>query len=143
MKATTLLAKHNKSDWHKASVENQKLSLLHEKRGSIVEQIISVSEEEKQRNRTFLKKLVHSLYFLVKQHIPHTTTFEGLITLQIENGDIQLRSHRDKCPRNATYESYARVVDLPSSISKIIERDLLSSFALLMSPTATGYSQCC
>ena len=130
VKATTLLAKHNKSDWHKAAVENQKLSysLLHEKRGGIVEQIISVSEEEKQHNRTFLKKLVRSLYFLVKQHIAHTTTFEGLITLQIENGDIQLRSHRDKCPRNATYESYATVVDILSSISKIIERDLLSSF---------------
>ena len=89
MKATTLVAKH-KSDWHKAAVENQKLSLLHEKCGGIFEQIISVSKEEKQRNRTFLKMLVYSLYFLVKQHIPHTTTFEGLITLQIENGDIQL-----------------------------------------------------
>ena len=129
VKATALLSKHNKSEWHKAAVEKQKPSLLHEKHsGGIVEQIISVSEEEKQHKRMFLKKLVRSLYFLVKHHIPHTTTFEGLITLQIENGDIQLKGHRDKCPRNATHESYATVIDLLSSISKIIERDLLSSF---------------
>ena len=46
--------------------------------------------------------------------------FEGLITLQIENGDIKLKNHRENCPRNATYESYATVVDLLASISKII-----------------------
>ena len=108
VKATTLLAKYNKSDWHRAAVKKQKHSLLTEKCGGIVEQIISVSEEEKQCNRTFLKKLVRSLYFLVKQHIPHTTTFEGLITLQFENGDIQLRSHRDKFPQNA--KCHVRIV---------------------------------
>ena len=83
-----------------------KLSLLAEKHGGVVEQIISFSEEEKQQNRTFLKKLVHSLSFVVKQHIPHNTTFEGLIRLQIENGDIQLSSHRDKCLGNATYMNH-------------------------------------
>ena len=40
VKATALLAKHNKSDWHKAAVEKQKFSLLIEKRGGIVKQII-------------------------------------------------------------------------------------------------------
>ena len=128
VKATSLLAKHGKSDWHKAALEKQKLSLLTGKHGGVVEQIISASEEDKQHNRDFIKKLIRSLYFLVKQHIPHTTTFEGLITLQIENGDIKLRNHRDNSPRNATYESYATVVDLLSSISKVMERDLLSSF---------------
>ena len=54
--------------------------------------------------------------------------FEGLITLQIENGDIKLKNHRENCPRNATYESYATVVDLLASISKILESNLLSSF---------------
>lgn len=90
VKATTLLAKHDKSDWHKAAMEKQSLSLLTQKHGSVVEQIMSVSEEEKRQNRELIKKLVRSLYFLVKHHIPHTTMFEGLITLQIENGDIKL-----------------------------------------------------
>ena len=72
VKATNLLAKHNKSDWHKAAVEKQKLSLLTEKHGSIVEQIISVDEEEKQHNRTFLKKVVQpdtSVVYLSQLHL--------------------------------------------------------------------------
>ena len=96
--------------------------------------ILSVSEEERRQNRELIKKHIRSLYFLVKHHIPHTTTFEGLITLQIENnGDIKLKNHREKCPRNATYESYATVVDLLASISsKVLESNLLSSFEASM-----------
>ena len=67
------------------------------------------------------------MYFLVKHHIPHTTTFESLLTLQIENGDIKLKSHRDTCPGNATYESYNTIVELLTSISKTLESNLLSS----------------
>ena len=133
VKATSLLAKHGKADWHKAALEKQKLSLLADKHGGVVEQIISASEEDKLHNRDFIKKLIRSLYFLVKQHIPHTTTFEGLITLQIENDDIKLRNHRDNSPRNATYESYATVLDLLSSISKVLERALLSSSSVYFS----------
>ena len=70
-----------------------RLSLLTGKHGGVVEQIISTIEEDKQHNWDFIKKLIRSLYVLVKQHIPHTTTFEGLITLQIENGDIKLGNH--------------------------------------------------
>ncbi len=63
----------------------------------------------------------------MKHHIPHTTTFEGLVELQIENGNLELRDHRDNSLRNATYPSYATIVDILSSISKILERNLLSS----------------
>ena len=109
------------------------MSLLTQKHGSVVDQIIlSVSEEERRQNRELIKKHIRSLYFLVEHHIPHTTTFEGLITLQIENGDIKLKNHREKCPRNATYESYATVVDLLASISKVLESNLLSSFEASM-----------
>ena len=128
VKATSLLAKHEKSEWHLAATEKRALSQLTEKHGDVVEQIISVGEEERRQNRELIKKHTRSLYFLVKHHIPHTTMFEGLITLQIENGDIKLKNHRENCPRNATYESYATVVDLLASISKILESNLLSSF---------------
>lgn len=63
----------------------------------------------------------------MKHHIPHTTTFEGLVTLQIENGDITLQAHRETCPRNATYESYSTIVELLASISKTLENSLLYS----------------
>ena len=93
-----------------------------------MQQIVAAGEEEKKQNRELIKKLIRSLYFLVKHHIPHTTTFEGLITLQIENRDIKLKTHRENCPRNATYESYATVIDLLACISKVLEDDLLTSF---------------
>ena len=126
MKATALIAKHDKSDWHKAAMEKQSLSLLSQKRGNVVEQSMSVSEVERQQNRELIK-LVRSLYFLVKHHIPHTTMFEGLITLQNENGDIK-KNYRENCPCSATYESNATVVELLASISKILESDHSSSF---------------
>ncbi len=72
-------------------------------RGNVVEQIVAASEEQRRQNRDLLKKLIRSLFFLVKHHIPHTTTFEALISLQIENGDVKLQMHRDTCPRNASY----------------------------------------
>lgn len=69
------------------------------------------------------------MYFLVKHHIPHTTTFESLITLQIENGDVILKSHREKCPHNATYESYTTMVELLSSINNVLEKGIISSLS--------------
>ena len=67
------------------------------------------------------------MYFLVKNHIPNVSTFQGLVTLQVENGDIKLKTHRDQCPGNATYQSYARVAELLASISNILENSLLCS----------------
>ena len=61
VKGTSLLAKHGKSDWHKAALEKQKLSLLTGKHGGVVEQIISASEEDKRHNRDFIKKLIRLL----------------------------------------------------------------------------------
>ena len=67
------------------------------------------------------------MYFLVKNHVPHTTTFESLITLLIENGDIQLNRHCNICPQNATYESYTTIVELLASISKTLKQKFLTS----------------
>jgi hypothetical protein len=56
------------------------------KQGDIIEQMRSASEE-KRKNRAMIMKLIRSLYFLVKHRIPHTTTFQDLIILQIDNGN--------------------------------------------------------
>ena len=76
-----------------AVMEKRALSLSTSEHGSVVEQIVTASEEERKQNRELMKKLIRSLYFLVKNHVPHTTTFESLITLLIENADIQLNRH--------------------------------------------------
>ena len=126
MKAFSQLRMHERSEWHLAAVEKQALS---QHSGNIVQQILAASEEEKKQNPELIKKLIRSLHFLVTHHIPHTTNFEGLITLQIENGDIRLKAHREICPRNATYESHATVVDLLACISKVLEEQVSRPFA--------------
>ncbi len=67
----------------------------------INELIVAATSEEKRKNR-----LIRSVYFLVRNRIPHTTTFESLIALQIDNGNSQLESHLNyvqlmqlTCPR--------------------------------------------
>ena len=67
-----------------------------------VEQIVSTSEEEKKENRELMKKLLRSLYSSLS---PHTTTYDSLTSLQIDNENVKLQMHRDTCPQNATYES--------------------------------------
>ena len=111
VKAKSLPIQHEKSDWHIAAIERMVMSQSTEEHGNAIEQLEAATAEEKKQNRDIMKKLIRSIYFLFKHHIPHTTTFESLISLQIENGDIILKSHREKCPHNATYESYTTIVE--------------------------------
>ena len=75
------------------------------KHGDILQRMARVSEEDKRRNLALVKKLVRSLYFLVKHRMPHTTTLTDLITLQIDNGDKHLRVHKNECAGNVSYMS--------------------------------------
>lgn len=118
VKAVTLLKKHQQSEWHLLAVEKNTLFQSSQEHGDVVDLMISASEEEKRENRELLMKLIRSLYFLVKHHILHTTTFENPVTMQIENGDIKLKQHRERSPHNVTYESCTTVVELLTSISK-------------------------
>ena len=93
VKAKILLIQHEKSDWHRAAVETNVHSQSTEECGDVMEQLAASTAEKEKQNRDIMKKLFRSLYFLVKHHIPHTTSFESLVTLQIENGDIKLKSH--------------------------------------------------
>lgn len=145
VKATELLNKHEKSDWHLASVEAQVLAESAKRRGDVVERMLAATEVERKRNRELMKKLTRSLYFLVKHRIPHTTTFEDLILLQIDNGSEQLEAHQRTCPSNATYVSKATTTELLSSISHCIEEALLarlksSQFISIMADESTDVS---
>jgi len=125
VKATELLKKHEQSDWHLASVEAIALAESAGRKGDVVERTLAASEAERRRNQELIKQLTRSLYFLVKHRMPHTTTFEDLIELQIDNGNEQLETHKRTCPSNATYVSKATTSELLSSISHCIEGDLL------------------
>ena len=85
------------------------------------------AEELRQRNRSILLKLLRSVYFLAKSRIPHTTTFEELVQLQIANGDDLLKQHVEQGASNAQYTSKFSSVSLIEAIDTWIERRLLSS----------------
>ena len=65
VKATSLLARHEKSEWHLAAVEKRALSQsVQDEHGDVLELIVTASEEKRKRNRELMKKLIRSLYFL-------------------------------------------------------------------------------
>ena len=41
--------------------------------GGMCERMLSIVEKVKEKNRTLVKILSRSLYFLIENHIPHTT----------------------------------------------------------------------
>ena len=86
-KATDL---HESSEWHLAALEAQGMALLGQKTGNVLDRIIAASDEG---NREVIKTLIRSLYFLVKHRVPHTTTFNDLISLQADNGNEIMKHH--------------------------------------------------
>lgn len=127
--ATELLRQRGSSDWHRASLQAQamSISLAGSSRGDVVERLATTSEKERKKNREIVKMLLRSLYFLVKNHIPHTTMFKGVVQLQIiDNGLEQLKMHKEVCPSNASYLSTASTADFLQSISNHLEKQMLS-----------------
>ena len=61
------------------------------------------AEEQKKKNREIILKLMSSIHFLAKNHIPHSTTYKELIELQVLNGDELLEKHLSEGPSNAQY----------------------------------------
>ena len=55
VKATSLLLKHEKSDWHVVAMEKKALSLSTSEHGNVVEQIVTASAEERKQNRELMK----------------------------------------------------------------------------------------
>ena len=145
VKATELLNKHEKSEWHKVALEKQMLAEAATIHGDILQRMARVSEEDKRRNLELIKKLIRSLYFLIKHRMPHTTTFTDLITLQIDNGDEHLNAHKNECAGNASYLSKISTAEFLSSISHFIEQSILcrmkkSKFYAIMADESTDVS---
>jgi len=84
------------------------------------ELIVAANGEEKRKNHALIRHLIRSVYFLVRNHIPHTTTFESLIALQIDNGNSRLESHLN----NAAYMSKITVAELLKIISHFIKEQI-------------------
>lgn len=76
--------------------------------------------EKRKNNRAVLVKLLRSIYFLVKNRIPHTTTFSQLIELQVANGNevLVLQKHLIEGAQNAQYTSKFSAVILLEAIDE-------------------------
>ena len=76
-----------------------------------------------------IMKLLRSVYFLAKNRLPLTTTFDDMIQLQIENGDEVLKQHVESGPLNAQYTSNYSVVTLLDAIDTWLDKKFVSSLA--------------
>ena len=129
--ATENLKQHNESKGHKEGALSARMAEQAANVGNVLDLQLAASakqaEELRQRNRSILLKLLRSVYFLAKSRIPHTTTFEELVQLQIANGDDLLKQHVEQGASNAQYTSKFSSVSLIEAIDTWIERRLLSS----------------
>ena len=94
--ATELLKLHSESQWHKDAMVYCRMA-EQGRNQSVLQMHCSAAakelEERKERNKIIMLKLFRSIYFLVKNHIPHTILFSKLVELQVANGDAILEKH--------------------------------------------------
>ena len=134
--ATEMLKQHNDSKGHEDGAISARMAEQAKETGTVVDlQLVASAKQagaQRQMNLAVLLKLSRSIYFLTKSCIPHTTTFEDIIELQIANGDALLKQHVEQGPSNAQYASKFSSVSLIIAIDTWIERRLM--FSLKSSP---------
>ena len=85
-----------------------------------VQQLLRRLKKGEQRTET-------SIYFLAKNRLPLTATFDRLVQLQITNGDELLQQHVKGGPQNAQYTSKFSAVMLLEAINSWLDRKLIES----------------
>ena len=127
--ATEKLKNHNTSQWHRDAVTVSRMAEQAKQKNVLEMQLSSATkeaEEKRIKNRSVLLKLIRSTYFLVKNHIPHTTTLSKLVNLQIANGDELLKHHVEGAA-NAQYTSSFSATKIIEAIDTWIDRKLEKS----------------
>ena len=71
-KATENMRAHSQSDVHIQSCEAEFAATRAMKEWSIIQQLQHNGEQEKLKNRTAIKALLHCTHFLARNHIAHT-----------------------------------------------------------------------
>lgn len=127
--ATEMLKLHNDSKWHKDAAMAARMA--EQSQHSVLELQCTAAareaNEKREKNRAVLLKVLRSVYFLVKHRIPHTTTFQDLLALQVANGDQLLEQHLMEGPANAQYTSKFSVTSLIEAIDTWLDRKLMES----------------
>ena len=127
---TEILKNHNTSQWYRDAIMVSRMAEQAMQQSVLEMQLSSAAkeaEEKRTRNRTVLLKLLRSTYFLVKNHIPHTTTLSKLVQLQVANGDELLKHDVEEGAANAQYTSSFSSTKIIEAIDTWIDRKLEKS----------------
>ena len=123
-----MLKQHNSSQWHKdAVVASQHAASGRNVFGMQLAGAAKAQEEKRMKNRSIILKLLRSVYFMAKEHVPHCITFTDLVGLQIENGDDTLKQHVESGAGNAQYTSSFSCTNMIKAIDNWILNGLHSS----------------
>ena len=127
---TEQLKEHSQSKCHRGAVIHARMA-EQGKEQSVLQLPCSAAakeaEERRAKNRNTVLKLLRSIYFLAKNRLSLTTTFDPPVQLQIANGDELLQQHVKEGPQNAQYTSKFSAVMLLEAINSWLDRKLIES----------------
>ncbi|CAF5160865.1 unnamed protein product, partial [Rotaria magnacalcarata] len=117
------LMKHSRSEYHLIALDNDK---FRQQEGSVLNQIVTVNEAQKQENRDRLSDLLDCSYFLFKNELSHTTLYEPLLQLisRLDHSS-KLADFIQNCHKNANYNSTTSVTELLEATNDILEKNIL------------------
>ncbi|CAF4388677.1 unnamed protein product, partial [Rotaria magnacalcarata] len=117
------LMKHSRSEYHLIALDNDK---FRQQEGSVLNQIVTVNEAQKQENRDRLSDLFDCSYFLFKNELSHTTLYEPLLQLISRlDRSSKLADFIQNCHKNANYNSTTSVTELLEATNDILEKNIL------------------
>ena len=131
---TEQLREHGHSKWQRDAILHARMAEQGEEQSVLQLQCSAATKEAEERrvkNRTILLKLLRSIYFLAKNCLPLTTTFDQLVQLQIANGDGVVQQHVEEGPQNAQYTSKFSAVMLLEAIDTWLDRRLRGVFCMV------------
>ncbi|CAF4880233.1 unnamed protein product [Rotaria sp. Silwood1] len=138
------LMKHSRSLYHLMAIDND--TFRHQE-GSVLQQIVTVSETQKKENRDRLSDLLDCCYFLFKNELPHTTMYDPLLQLigRLDHSS-KLADFFQNCKKNSTYNSTTSVTEFLESTNEILEQNILnkirqSRFISIMSDEGTDINR--
>ena len=113
---------HSKSDLHLHACQ---ASTIAESKGTIVQHLQHVEDDEKGKNRAAIKALIHCTHFLACQHIAHTTEFDRLVDLVLSCGGETLKTFLETTGKKIKYTSKITVFEFLEALGTWVEETLL------------------
>jgi len=143
---TGKLSKHANSDNHAKAVALNEI-FLQGKNKPIYTQMIQQSDSEKIQNRIYFSTFVHSVYFLAKEEIPHTTKYRPLLNNVVLKHNKNLQEWFSTQSERASYISKTTAIELLYCIGCILDnRDtniLKNKYFSLMADESTNIKNIC